>query len=101
MKYASVTVPAVTLYEQESNASIPVSYVEEVDGSDGFQFDIYIDDIAAEFGLNTSQGAVSIQVSDAWNEAGHLHDTMTDEFVPINLVFPDLPLPKVEVIWNE
>lgn len=101
LKYASITVPTIKFFDTEWNAPIPISYVERVDGSNGFQFDVYIDDVAAEFGLNTSQGAVLVQVSDAWNEAGHLHDTMTDEFIPINLVFPDLPLPKVEVIWNE
>jgi hypothetical protein len=26
---------------------------------------------------------------------------MVEEFTPVNLVFPDLPLPEVEVIWNE
>lgn len=101
LDYFAVNIPTITLIDTQYNSSIPVAYVEEVVGSGGFQFDIYIDDVAAEFGLNTVQQTVQVTVSNAVNEAGYTHDTMVDEFTPVNLVFPDLPLPEVEVIWNE
>lgn len=101
LDYFAVNTPHVVLMDTEWNAPIPVTYVEEVEGSGGFQFDVYIDEEAAEFGMNTVLQTVAVEVSDAWNEAGYLHDTMMGEFTPLNLVFPDLPLPEVEVIWNE
>lgn len=101
LDYFAVNIPIITLVDTKYNAQIPVSYVEEVVGSRGFQFDVYVDDIAAEFGLNTVQQTVQVTVSDAVNEAGYTHDTMVAEFTPVNLVLPDLPLPEVEAIWNE
>jgi hypothetical protein len=101
LDYFAVNIPTITLVDTEYNSQIPVSHVEEVIGSGGFQFDVYVDDVAAEFGLNTVQQTVQVTVSGAVNEAGYTHDTMVEEFTPVNLVFPDLPLPEVEVIWNE
>jgi hypothetical protein len=101
LDYFAVNIPTITLVDTQYNSQIPVSYVEEVVGSGGFQFDVYVDDVAAEFGLNTVQQTVQVTVSGAVNEAGYIHDTMVEEFTPVNLVFPDLPLPEVEVIWNE
>jgi hypothetical protein len=101
LDYFAVNIPTIILVDTEYSSQIPVSSVEEVVGSGGFQFDVYIDDVAAEFGLNTVQQTVQVTVSGAVNEAGYTHDTMVEEFTPVNLVFPDLPLPEVEVIWNE
>jgi hypothetical protein len=101
LDYFAVNIPTIILVDTEYNSPIPVSYVAEVVGSGGFQFDVYVDAVAAEFGLNTVQQTVQVTVSNAVNEAGYTHDTMIEEFTPVNLVFPDLPLPEVEVIWNE
>ncbi len=101
LDYFAVNIPTITLVDTESNSQIPVSHVEEVIGSGGFQFDVYVDDVAAEFGLNTVQQAVQVTVSGAVNEAGYTHDTMVEEFTPVNLVPPALALPEVEAIWNE
>lgn len=101
LKYFAVNIPTITLVDTERNAQIPVSHVEEVVGSEGFQFDVYIDDVAAEFGLNTVQQTVRVTVSGAINEAGYMYDTMVAEFAPVNLVPPALALPEVEAIWNE
>lgn len=101
LDYFAVNIPMITLVDTEYNAQIPVSHVEEVIGSGGFQFDVYVDDIAAEFGLNTVQQTVQVTVSYAVNEAGYTHDTMVAEFTPVNLVPPALALPEVEAIWNE
>lgn len=101
LKYFAVNTPTITLVDTEHNAQIPVSHVEEVVGSGGFQFDVYIDDVAAEFGLNTVQQTVRVTVSGAVNEAGYTYDTMVAEFTPVNLVPPALALPEVEAIWNE
>ena len=101
LDYFAVNIPTITLVDTQYSSQIPVEYVEEVPGSGGFQFDIHIDENAAEFGLNTVQQTVQVTVLGAVNEAGYPHDTMVEEFTPVNLVFPDLPLPEVEVIWNE
>src|SRR5690606_12898826 len=101
LKYSAVNIPMITLVDTENNSQIPVSHVEEVIGSGGFQFDVYIDAVAAEFGLNTVQQTVQVAVSDAVNEAGYTYDTMVEEFTPVNLVPPALALPEVEAIWNE
>lgn len=101
LKYFAVNIPTIILVDTQYSSSIPVKSIEEVSGSGGFQFDVYIDDVAAEFGLNTVQQTVQVTVLGAINEAGYTHDTMIEEFTPVNLVFPDLPLPEVEAIWNE
>lgn len=101
LDYFAVNIPTIILVDTQSSSSIPVSYVEEVVGSGGFQFDVYVDDVVAESGLNIVQQTVQVTVSGAVNEAGYTHDTMVEEFTPINLVFPGLPLPEVEAIWNE
>ena len=101
LNYFAVNIPTITLVDTERNAQIPVSHVEEVVGSGGFQFDVYVDDVAAEFGLNTVQQTVQVTVSGAVNEAGYTYDTMVEEFTPVNLVPPALALPEVEAIWNE
>lgn len=101
LDYFAVNIPTITLVDTEYNAQIPISHVEEVVGSGGFQFDVYVDDVAAEFGLNTVQQTVQVTVSGAVNEAGYTHDTMVEEFTPVNLVPPALALPEVEAIWNE
>lgn len=101
LNYFAVNIPTITLVDTERNTQIPVSYVEEVVGSGGFQFDVYIDDAAAEYGLNTVQQTVRVTVSGAVNEAGYTYDTMVEEFTPVNLVPPALALPEVEAIWNE
>lgn len=101
LKYFAVNIPTIALVGTEYNSQIPVSHVEEVIGSGGFQFDVYVDDVAAEFGLNTVQQTVQVTVSGAVNEAGYTYDTMVEEFTPVNLVPPALAIPEVEVIWNE
>lgn len=101
LDYFAVNIPTITLVDTEYDAQIPVSHVEEVIGSGGFQFDVYVDDVAAEFGLNTVQQTVQVTVSGAVNEAGYTYDTMVEEFTPVNLVPPALALPEVEAIWNE
>ncbi len=101
LDYSAVNIPTITLVDTEYNSQIPVSYVEEVAGSGGYQFDVYIDDVAAEFGMNTVQQTVQVTVSGAINEAGYTYDTMVEEFTPVNLVPPALALPEVEAIWNE
>lgn len=101
LNYFAVNVPTVVLMDTEWNAPIPVAYIEEVIGSNGFKFDVYIDEVSAEFGMNTVQQFVAVEVTDSWNEAGYPFDTMYDSFMPLNLLFPDLPLPTVEVMWNE
>lgn len=101
LDYFAVNIPTITLVDTEHNSQIPVSHIEEVVGSGGFQFDVYVDDVAAEFGLNTVQQTVQVTVSGAVNEAGYTYDTMVAEFTPVNLVPPTLALPEVEAIWNE
>jgi hypothetical protein len=101
LNYFAVNIPTVALVDTMTNAPIPVAYVEEIAGSGGFQFYVYVNDEVAEFGFNDVEGTVQVIVSGVVNEAGYTYDTMIGEFMPVNLVPPDLPLPEVEAIWNE
>jgi len=101
LDYFAVNGPTIAVVDTESGGHLPIASILAVDGGGGFLFDIYIDDAAAEFGMNTVLQEVQVTVSGAINEAGYTHDTMVAAFTPVNLVFPDLPLPEVEVMWNE
>ncbi|WP_392654719.1 hypothetical protein [Dehalococcoides sp. THU4] len=101
LDYFAVNTPTFTLRDVDADVAIPVDHVEEVVGSNGFNYDIYIDDLTAEFGMNTVLGDIRVTAQGGVNEAGYTYPNLVYEFTPVNLVFPDLPLPEVEAIWNE
>ena len=51
--------------------------------------------------MNTVLGDIRVTAQGGVNEAGYTYPNLVYEFTPVNLVFPDLPLPEVEAIWNE
>lgn len=101
LNFASVNVPVITLRDTETSSQISVSFVEEIAGSNGFEFYVHIDDTVSEFGLNEVFEDVHVTVAGAFNEAGYEHVLMQGSFTPINLIPPDLPLPQVIAIWND
>lgn len=101
LNYFAINTPSVILRDVDADVAISIDHIEEVVETDGFQFDIYINDLIAEFGMNTVLGNIRVTVQGGINEAGYTYPNMIYEFTPSNLVFPDLPLPEVEAIWNE
>lgn len=97
IKYDSTTLPSVALTDLDSGQSIVVDHVE-YDG--GNVYSVYISNIV-ESGINNLLGDIGIVVTGMFNDAGYQYDAISQSFTPINLVPTEIPLPEVEVIWNE
>ncbi|HZJ98512.1 MAG TPA: hypothetical protein VFC79_00810, partial [Tissierellaceae bacterium] len=54
-----------------------------------------------ESGINNVAGDIQVDITGAINPAGYTYINMTHTFIPINLVPTAIPLPEVEVIFNE
>jgi hypothetical protein len=98
--YSVAIITAASIVDLEYSSPFAIKSITEVAGSRGLLFDILIDDSVVEFGINTSLQGIGV-IASGDNEAGYAYNTMETTFAPVNLVFPDLPLPEVEVIWNE
>ena len=61
---------------------------------------LHVSDIV-ESGINNVSGDIKATVTGAINPAGYTYITMEHTFTPINLVPTFIPLPEVEVIFNE
>ena len=94
---AGFSVPTITLFDIDGSIGIPVGSTTQLDSN------TYRVEIAAELepGINNLMGDIRIDINNLQNEAGYVFDSITTEFTPINLVPISIPLPEVEVIWNE
>jgi len=54
-----------------------------------------------ESGINNVSGDIKVTVTGAINPAGYTYITMEHTFTPVNLIPTFIPLPEVEVIYNE
>lgn len=99
LRYETRNTPTVALNDVLTSVAIPIKSVTAVE--DGYIYDVLIDDTLLEFGINIVEGNVGIVLTGMTNEAGDLYDRIEEQFTPVNLVFPDMPLPEVEAIWNE
>ena len=61
---------------------------------------LHVSDIV-ESGINNVSGDIKVAVTGAINPAGYTYITMEHTFTPVNLVPTFIPLPEVEVIYNE
>jgi hypothetical protein len=97
IKYESVTLPAVTLTNLELDQPIVIDRVEYRESN---RYLIYISDVV-ESGINNIFGDIKVEISGLFNEAGYEYEVIEKTFTPINLVPVNVPIPEVEVIWNE
>lgn len=99
LNYKTETTPTITLRDSKTLAYYNVLEVQTI--RDGYEYKAIIDDTIDEFGFNIAEEKLTINITSFSNAAGYNYDTINQEFAPVNLVFPDLPLPEVEVIYNE
>lgn len=99
LRYETQNTPTVSLYDVLTSVAIPIKTVTAVE--EGYVYDVLVDDTLLEFGINIVEGNVGIVLTGMTNEAGNLYDRIEEQFTPVNLVPPFIPLPEVEAIWNE
>ena len=80
-----------------NSTTITMASIEKV--SDEI-YRLHVSDIV-ESGINNVSGDIKVTVTGAINPAGYTYITMEHTFTPINLVPTFIPLPEVEVIYNE
>jgi hypothetical protein len=93
----NLTLGNITVTNLESSTTIQIASIEKVDD---FNYRLHVSDVV-ESGLNNVYGDIKIDVVGAINPAGYTYIDMTHTFTPINLVPTFIPLPEVEVIFNE
>lgn len=97
-KYNIESSMIIEVIDSNTSSSFSISNIDSISKT---EFNIYIDDTVHEFGMNISKGNIEIRITEAYNAAGYVYDSIIQEFTPLNLDMPDLPLPIVEGIWNE
>ena len=95
-------IPTLSLVEVvvtnvDNSTTITMASIEKV--SDEI-YRLHVSDIV-ESGINNVSGDIKVTVTGAINPAGYTYITMEHTFTPINLVPTFIPLPEVEVIFNE
>lgn len=95
-------IPTLSLIEVvvtnvDNSTTITMASIEKV--SDEI-YRLHVSDIV-ESGINNVSGDIKVTVTGAINPAGYTYITMEHTFTPVNLVPTFIPLPEVEVIFNE
>jgi len=90
------SVPTISIYDIVGAQELPVGIITMVDSR---HLIVTIND-ASEIGMNNAED-IRVTISSVMNEAGYTFDTFEETFAPINLVPTAIPLPEVEVIYNE
>ena len=87
---------AVTLMDDDGGTEIATGSMAS---DDNYNFTVTTDPLV-DAGMNNAFGTVTITVS-GLNEAGYTYNLFSKTFLPDNLVPLFIPLPEVEVIYNE
>lgn len=87
----------VVVTDIDNSTTITMASIEKV--SDEI-YRLHVSDIV-ESGINNVSGDIKVTVTGAINPAGYTYITMEHTFTPVNLVPTFIPLPEVEVIYNE
>lgn len=95
-------IPTLSLVEVvvtnvDNSTTITMASIEKV--SDEI-YRLHVSDIV-EGGINNVSGDIKVTVTGAINPAGYTYITMEHTFTPVNLVPTSIPVPEVEVIFNE
>lgn len=93
----SLTLANVTATNLDNSTVIQMASIEKVDD---FNYRLHVSDVV-ESGLNNVYGDIQVDITGAINPAGYTYISMTHTFTPINLVPTLIPVPEVEVIYNE
>lgn len=93
----NLTLANVTATNLDNSTVIQMSSIEKVDD---FKYRLHVSDMV-ESDINNVSGDIKVTVTGAINPAGYTYINMTHTFTPINLVPTSIPLPEVEVIFNE
>jgi hypothetical protein len=93
----TLSLAEVVVTNIDSSTTITMASIEKV--SDEI-YRLHVSDIV-DSGINNVSGDIKVTVTGAINPAGYTYITMEHTFTPINLVPTFIPLPEVEVIFNE
>ncbi len=77
-----------------------VVQIESIDKISDTTYRFNVSDVV-ESGINNVSGDLKVEIIGALNPAGYSYIDMENTFTPINLVPTFIPLPEVEVIYNE
>jgi len=92
-----LSVGNITAVNLDNTTVIQISSVTKVDD---FKYQLNVSDIV-DSGINNVYGDIQINIMGSINPAGYTYINMTHVFIPVNLVPTFIPLPEVEVIYNE
>lgn len=87
----------IIVTDMDKNTPIAMSSIEKIDD---FNFRLNVSNIV-ESGINNISGNMKVKISGVLNEAEKVYIDFEKTFKPINLIPTEIPLPEVEVIWNE
>ncbi len=88
----NLTLQNIELIDLDANSPILITDIEMIDIE---KYRISLNDI------NNTTGDISMTIINAKNPSGDNYNSFTKTFTPINLEPTFIPLPEVEVIWNE
>ncbi len=98
LNYPLASYSSITVQDTETLGNYTIKEVEVI--RERYEYKIIIDETINEFGFNGAMENLKVEIIGS-NPAGLQYVDLFTEFTPINLVPPFLPLPEVEVIWNE
>lgn len=93
----NLTLQQVVFTSIESGIPIGMVSIETIGEN---KYKVVVDSVV-EVGMNNIFGDIKATIMGAINPAGYSYDTITKDFTPINLEPEFIPLPIVDLIWNE
>ena len=92
-----LTLSNTTVTNLENLTTIELSSIEK---QSDFTYKLNVSDVV-ESGINNVEEDIKVDITAALNPAGYEYINMASTFTPLNLVPTFIPLPEVEVIFNE
>ena len=90
------SIPTISIYDIAGSQELPVGNITMINSRN-----IIVEINEASIpGMNNAED-IRVTISSVINEAGYDFNTFEETFTPINLVPTAIPLPEVEVIYNE
>lgn len=93
----NLTLQQVVFTSIESGIPVGMTSIEAIGEN---KYKVVVDNIV-EVGMNNIFGDIRVTITGALNPAEIAYDTIIKDFTPINLVPEFIPLPIVDLIWNE
>ncbi|HZJ99508.1 MAG TPA: hypothetical protein VFC79_05860, partial [Tissierellaceae bacterium] len=92
-----LTLDRIIVTDMLANTPILIENMEDL-GNNKYRLNV---SNIVEVGINNVLGDIQIGITNVFNEAGYQYESIDYTFTPQNLVPTEIPLPEVEVIWNE